>query len=138
MVDWGCYNAVWSEWKRNGKVVTETLPRNAIIYSDIELTKGFRLKQETKITLQTLYTTTELIQISFQTLDSIISLNFQFCNISEHSIETLALLLVVYVFNLDIRDFFQFEQLEQISTIGKTFGCIVEETWVKISLFNMF
>ncbi len=48
-VEWwiGCYSDTWREWKERGAVVTETFPRNAIIYSGIHFTKTFRLRGST-------------------------------------------------------------------------------------------
>ena len=62
-IEWfiGSYSDVWISWKRNNKVVKETVPKNAVIYSDIDLTKSSRLKPSTRKALQELYEIKELI-----------------------------------------------------------------------------
>ena len=62
-VQWyiGGYNNLWIEWKKDGKVQTEIVPKNAVIYSGIQFTKGHRLKAATKKLLKDLYESKELI-----------------------------------------------------------------------------
>ena len=62
-VEWliGRYHDTWKEWKTDGTVVTESLPRNAIIKRGFSLTKAMRLTGEVVSELKLIYNSIELI-----------------------------------------------------------------------------
>ena len=62
-VEWwvGTYHSRWIKWKERGDVITETLPRNAILTTDIYFTKSLRLTPACIEKLKYAYTLKELI-----------------------------------------------------------------------------
>ena len=63
VIQWwtGLYHDVWTEWKVRSKVVTETVPKTAIIKSGIELSRSNRLSKELTKELKSLYHDVEYI-----------------------------------------------------------------------------
>lgn len=62
-VEWwvGTYGDTWREWKIRGTVVTETMPRNAVIHSRVHLTKSLWLTAKIVKELKCAYDSKELI-----------------------------------------------------------------------------
>ena len=57
----GRYRDVWTEWKVRGTVVTETVPRNAIIKGCIKLSRSNRMSNVLVEELKSLYHDIEFI-----------------------------------------------------------------------------
>ena len=62
-VEWwiGRWSDTWKEWKQQGKLVTETVHKNAIIMAPIELSRSNRLVKSTITQLQKIYEDIEFI-----------------------------------------------------------------------------
>ena len=62
-VEWwvGSYSDTWMQWKERGSVITETIPRNAVLYSPVAFTKSLRLSSKTVEELKCAYNKKELI-----------------------------------------------------------------------------
>lgn len=63
VIQWwtGLYHDVWTEWKVRSKVVTECVPKNAIIKNGFELTRSNRLSAGLIKELKNLYRDIEFI-----------------------------------------------------------------------------
>lgn len=61
-IEWwfGTYSTNWNPWKTNGKVNTETVPKNAAIKTII-LTKAQRIHKNDVTELKKLYSTVEMM-----------------------------------------------------------------------------
>ena len=62
-IQWWCgrYHDVWTEWKVRGTVMTETVPRNAVIKGSISLSRSNRMYNSLIAELKSLYRDIEFI-----------------------------------------------------------------------------
>ena len=60
-IEWldGTYTGVWAYWRDKGKVITETLPKRAVVAA-IHMTRSMRLQRQTIANLKATYSTAAL------------------------------------------------------------------------------